>query len=175
MGLNFDLEKTFFFRRYYGASRIWSPAGWPIPLIRPVILRFEFQIFEFWVFLRSFFYPNFGLIQRMLPKYTFCSQFLSHIFWNFFWLLNRSPDVPKTFVSNMMISKHFFLNFEDRTKSKKWKISLLVCTWGRKFLKYKRKQTRILFFLSLYWPKVLGPWPKKNFLCWSYFLGHFLG
>ena len=52
-GFNFDLEKNFFFRRYYGASRIWSPAGWPIALVRPVILRFEFQISEFRVFLRS--------------------------------------------------------------------------------------------------------------------------
>ena len=61
---------------HFGASWVWDPTGWPIAPIQPVILGYELQIFSIWGIFKILFDLNFGLIQHMLLKWTFCAQFL---------------------------------------------------------------------------------------------------
>ena len=77
----------------------------------------------FWIFsiFKVLFALNVGLIQRMLQKWTFCQQLLRMPSKIFFDNLIDLPMSPKTFISNMMASKFFFSNFEDRTKIEKIK------------------------------------------------------
>ena len=121
-GLNFDLEKNFIFRRYYGASRIWSPASWPVALIRPVILRFEFQISEFGVFLRSFLTPNLAL-----PNECYQNRLVFHNFF-VYRLKIELLMTPKTVVNNMIISKTIFRILKTEQKVKNERILFLVST-----------------------------------------------
>ena len=88
-------------------------------------LNFKFPNFLcFW----GPFDPNFGLVQPMRPKWTCCPQFLCIPSENVFGNLTDLLMSPKTFVSNMIISKKSFRIFKTEQKVKKWKILFLVST-----------------------------------------------
>ena len=51
---NFEIGLFYSAGIHFGVSRIVGLAGWPIALIRPVLLGFEFQFSGFLVFLSAF-------------------------------------------------------------------------------------------------------------------------
>ena len=85
-------------------------------------LQTNTRISIFWIFgiFKALFALSFGLIQYMLPKWTFCQQLLripSKIFFgNLIYLMS-----PKTFISNIMASQNFFRVLKTEQKVKKWK------------------------------------------------------
>ena len=119
--LIFEPENFYPRGRYFGIKWIWNPTAWPIELIRSVILGYEIQFSPILSIFRVFFDPNFGLTQRMLPKRTFCLQFLRITPENIFGNLNRPRNAPQNIYIQYDDIKNFFSNFEERTKSKKLK------------------------------------------------------
>ena len=124
MGLTLTTKKNFFQKILWGKPDLEPGrlADFTCPAGNIEVWISNFRILSVFEVL---FEPNFGLAQRMLLKWTCCPQFLcipsEKIFGNFTDLLMS----PKTFVSNMIISKKIFQIFKTEQKVKNWKISFL--------------------------------------------------
>ena len=92
-GFNFELGLFYSAGIHFRVSRIVGLAGWPIALIRSVLLGFEFQFSRFLVFLRSFLSSILVLSNVCYKNELFVNNCFVYLL-NCFWQFNRPPNAP---------------------------------------------------------------------------------
>ena len=92
---NFELENFYSGETYFGASRVWSLAGWPISLIRPALLGHQFWFLPIWGIFIVIFLAQIWSYRTSTAKMTIPSGIQHFTSWNFFGKLNRPLTHPK--------------------------------------------------------------------------------
>ena len=102
-GFIFELGSFYSGGTYFGISRVWAPAGWPIELTRPKKFEIEFQIFGFF----GHFDVIFGFFEKTIFSRPDVMKKTSEYEQKMTILLSQrflvTPETPKS------VSKHFWM------------------------------------------------------------------